>query len=102
MRLTFAQEQTVSEFGKHLYHFLPGQPHPHANQSISFLGAAKAAGVGQFWPGGSKQPATVALLRNTLENKAELFCDLISEIVRKALVYRQNKANHSPANTFKF
>lgn len=91
MRLTLAQEQTVSELGKHLYHFLPGQPHPFADQAISFLGAAKAVGVGQFWPGGSKQPATVALLRNTLEKKAEHFCDLINEIVRKSLVYRQNK-----------
>jgi hypothetical protein len=91
MRLTLTQEQAVAELGKHLYHFLPGQPHPYADQSISFQGAANATGVGEFWRGGSKQPATVALLKNTLENRADRFCDLINAIVRKALAYRQNK-----------
>jgi hypothetical protein len=36
MRLTLIQEQTISELGKHLYDFLPGQAHPYADQSISF------------------------------------------------------------------
>jgi hypothetical protein len=54
-------------------------------------GAAVAAGVGKFWQGGSKQPATVALLRNTLENQADRFCPLMSEIVRRALTYRHTK-----------
>lgn len=67
MRLTLLQEQTISELGKHLYDFLPGQAHPYANQSISFQGAARAVHLGQFWLGGSKQPAVVALLRATLE-----------------------------------
>ena len=91
MSLSFIQEQAITELAKHFYGFLPGQAHPYADQSISFQGAAKAAGVGQFWPGGSKQPATAALLRNTLENRPNSFCVLINEIVRKALAYRQNK-----------
>jgi len=91
MRLTLIQEQTISELGKHLYDFLPGQAHPYADQSISFQGAAHAVHLGKFWQGGSKQPAVVALLRATLENKADAFCNLINEIVRKSILYRQNK-----------
>lgn len=93
MHLTLAQEQAISELGKHLYDFLPGQAHPYADQSVSFQGAAHATHLGQYWQGGSKQPAIVALLRDTLENKAEAFCNLMSEIVRKALRYRQSKGN---------
>jgi hypothetical protein len=78
MRLTLIQEQTISELGKHLYDFLPGKAHPFASQSISFEGAANAVHLGQFWHGGSKQPALVALLRDTLENKPDRFCDLIN------------------------
>jgi hypothetical protein len=42
--------------------FLPGQAHPYADQSVSFQGAAHATHLGQYWQGGSKQPAIVALL----------------------------------------
>jgi len=93
MHLTLAQEQAISELGKHLYDFLPGQAHPYADQSLSFQGAAHATHLGQYWQGGSKQPAIVALLRATLENKPEAFCNLLNEIVRKALRYRQSKGN---------
>jgi len=91
MRLTLVQEQTISELGKHLYDFLPGQAHPFADQLISFQGAAHAVHLGQYWQGGSKQPAVVSLLRTTLENRSDSFCDLINEIVRKALAYRNTK-----------
>lgn len=91
MRLTLVQEQAITELAKHLYDFLPGQAHPYANQSISFQGAAQAVHLDRYWQGGSKQPAIVALLRATLANKPESFCDLINEIVRKALAYRSNK-----------
>ncbi len=93
MRLTLIQEQTISELGKHLYDFLPAKAHPFASPSISLEGAANAVHLGQFWQGGSKQPALVALLRATLENKPDRFCDLINEIVRKSILYRQNKGN---------
>jgi hypothetical protein len=93
MQLTLAQEQTISELGKHLYDFLPGQAHPYADRSVSFQGAAHATHLGEYWQGGSKQPAIVALLTATLENKAGSFCNLISEIVREALRYRQSKGS---------
>jgi hypothetical protein len=40
------------------------------------MAVAKDVGLGDFWPGGSKQPAINALLQNTLEYKREKFCRL--------------------------
>ena len=92
MSLTLAQEQAISGLAKHLYEFLPGQPHPMADQSVSFQGAAQAAHLGRYWQGGSKQPIT-ALLRGILENQPGEFCNLINLIVRKGLHYLNNKHN---------
>jgi len=74
-----------------LYDFLPGDPHPFADQSISFRGAANSLGLADHWQGGSKQPAVGTLLRGTFENKQQVFCPLIVEIVRKGIAYRQKK-----------
>jgi hypothetical protein len=92
MRRTFSQGQAITELAAHLYDFLPGQLHPFADPTISFAGVATSMGLGQFWRrGGDKQPAIAALLRNTLEGQSGRFCDLMQEVVRKAMTYRQNK-----------
>ena len=91
MRLTLSQEQAISQLASLLYSYLPGQPHPYADQTMSFGGAAAAVGVAAFWTGGSKQPAVTRLFKSTLEARSEKFCDLILEIVRKGMLYRQNK-----------
>jgi hypothetical protein len=41
-----------------------------------------------FWQEGSKLPAITNLLVNTLDHRRDLFCDLILEIVRRGLKYR--------------
>ena len=91
MRLTLPQEQAVNELAPVLYPFLPGKPHPFADPSLSFGGIAASMGLGQFWAGGSKQPAIVKLLKATFENRPEKFCELMLEIVRKGMTYRRNK-----------
>lgn len=91
MRLTLPQEQAINELASFLYSFLPGKAHPFADQALSFDGIAASMGLGQFWSGGSKQPAIAGLLRRTFENRPERFCGLILEVVRKGMVYRQNK-----------
>ena len=91
MRLSLAQEQTINELASLLYDFLPGQPHPFADQNVSFCGVAASLGLGRFWQGGSKLPAITKLLRATLESQAQQFCPLIEEIVRRGMAYRQNK-----------
>jgi len=48
-------------------------------------------GVGEFWQSGSKKPAINALLSLTLERRRNLFENLILEIVRAGLAYRQKE-----------
>ncbi len=91
MRLSLSQEQTINELASLLYDFLPGQPHPYADQSVSFGGIATSLGLGQFWQGGSKLPAITRLLRATFESQQQKFCPLIEEIIRRGMAYKQKK-----------
>ncbi|MEW5869078.1 MAG: hypothetical protein AB1894_07380 [Chloroflexota bacterium] len=78
---------------KLLYEFLPGKPHPYADQSLSFPGVAQQVGVGQFWPGSSKLPSLTKLLLSTLGYRRDLFCTLILKIVQNGMIYRNSKGN---------
>lgn len=91
MPLSLKETEAISKIAEHLYSYLPGKPHPYADQSISFLGAATAVGLGGLWPGGSKLPAVTRLLETTLDHYRTKFCNLILEIVRHGIVYRKNK-----------
>lgn len=91
MSISLKESQAVSDLAGHLYDFLPGNPHPYADSDISFPGAAGAAGVRDFWRGGSKRPAISQLLSLTLDRRRDRFCPLIQAIVRRALPYRSNK-----------
>jgi hypothetical protein len=93
MSLSLAESQAINEIASHLYDFLPGKPHPYADQAISFKGVAYKISVGQFWSDGSKLPSLTQLLERTLENRRDRFCDLILGIVRTGLIYRNNKSN---------
>lgn len=90
MSLSLKESQAVSKLAEHLYAFLPGSRSPYADQDVSFPGAARAVGLGNFWPGGSKQPAITKLLSLTLEHRRDRFCSLIEAIVHRAISYRQN------------
>jgi len=81
----------IQKIANHLYSFLPGQPYPYADQRISFAGIAYELGLKNFWPGGSKLPAITNLLVNTLERKRSIFCQLILEVVKRGIRYRENK-----------
>ncbi len=89
--LSAREVRAVAELADALYDFLPGTPHPRADQRMSFPGAASVAGVSEFWGGGSKLPAVAQFLRLTLERQRSSFCRLISEIVANALIYRRKK-----------
>jgi len=86
-KLSAVETKAVAQLAYARYEFLPGTPHPRANKDLSFPAAAHAAGVREFWPGGSKQPAIAQLLRQTLEHRRGSFCLVIQEIVRAALIY---------------
>lgn len=88
MNLTLIEIQTISELADFLYPFLPGKPHPFADQSISFAGIAIDLGLERFWTGGSKRHAIAALLEGTLSQARSKFCPLMIQIVTRGLKYR--------------
>jgi hypothetical protein len=88
MNLSLIEIQTISELADFLYPFLPGNPHPFADQSISFAGIASDLGLERFWTGGSKRPAIAALLEGTLSQAKNKFCPLMIQIVTRGLKYR--------------
>jgi len=93
MPLTLTETQAVAEMAAFLYSFLPGKPHPYADQAMSFPGVAARSGLGAFWPGGSKQPALLHLLERTLDQRRDQFCGLIVGIVQEAIKYRGKKGD---------
>ena len=93
MPISLKETQAVSRLAGHLYDYLPGNPHPFADQSVSFAGAATSVGLQSFWQGGSKLPAITKLLELVLGQQKGSFCNLMLEIVRRGTAYRSNKGN---------
>lgn len=91
MGLSLAETKAIQQIADLLYFYLPGKPHPFADQRISFAGVVYEYGLKDFWQGGSKGPAITAFLENTLEQKRDVFCSVILEIVRRGIKYRGNK-----------
>jgi len=91
MTLSLSETRAIQQLAEYLYSFLPGQPHPFADQRISFAGIANERGLKNFWQGGSKLPSITNFLEKTLEFKREVFCSVILEIVRRGIKYRGNK-----------
>jgi hypothetical protein len=91
MTLSLQESQALNDMAETLYSFLPGSPHPYAAPEISFPGVAQKFGLSKYWIGGSKRPALTQLLQTTLEKKRNLFSNLILEIVRTGMIYRNNK-----------
>jgi len=87
------QVKVISDIADLIYDFLPANPHPYADATVSFPGAAQKAGLGQLWRGGSKRPAVAQLLRDTLEKAKSRFCPLMIEIVNTSILYRLGKKN---------
>jgi len=83
--------QIATELANQMYDYLPANPNPYADQSISFPGCAQKVGLGGFWAGGSKKPALSRLLSETLEKSRGKFCPLIVEIVKTSIIYKNNK-----------
>jgi hypothetical protein len=91
MALSMKQSQALTELADRLYSFLPGKPHPYADQALSFPGVAAQVGLLGYWPAGSKLPAITSLLRATLERESSRFCPLLLAIVQNGMAYRMKK-----------
>lgn len=93
MSISLAETQTIGFISDLIYTFLPGQPHPYANQKISYKGIANDLNLSEYWPGGSKLPAINYLLSKTLEVRRGQFCNLMIQIVNRGIIYRKSKNN---------
>jgi len=91
--LSLKESQVLDDLAQLLYDFLPGNPHPFADQSVSFQGVANQLGLADSWRGGSKGPAISTLLKSTLDHRRHRFCDLILEVVQRGMGYRSSKGN---------
>ena len=85
----FQQRQIIENLADLLYDFLPGS----GNSRTAFPLAADRVGLAGAWIGGSKRPAIVKLLADTLQNERHLFQPLVVEIVQQAMTWRQRKDN---------
>lgn len=93
MALSLKETRAVSGLVDVLYDFLPGSGNSSWKGHVNFGTAAAKVGLGEFWPGGSKKPAINALLSQTLEHKRSVFQNLILEIVRCGIAYREKQGN---------
>jgi hypothetical protein len=93
MGLSLKEHNAIAGLSDVLYDFLPGSGSQQWSGHITFRSVAAKVGVSNYWPGGSKRPAIVALLSHTLERDRSRFQPLIIEIVRQGIVYRQKNGN---------
>src|SRR6058998_383445 len=91
MNLTPQETQAVDELAAAIHDFLPGTAHPMTRVKIDYGTVATSVGVGNLWPGGSKQPAIEALIEATLQTRRDKFCPLMIRIVQEGLKYRNKK-----------
>jgi hypothetical protein len=86
--LSLTQTNLVSELATQFYDLLPASS-PWG--TYTFGNAAKDAGVGGFWLGGSKLPAVTTLLERTLADRSEKFVPLVEIIVQNGLKRLRSK-----------
>ena len=93
MPLSLKESRACAEMAKVLYDCLPGSGAKSWKGHVTFQTVAAEVGVGEFWPGGSKEPAIATLLERTIEYKRGLFEKLIIRIVRAGIKYRGKGSN---------
>jgi hypothetical protein len=91
MPLTLKETRAISGLVDVLYDFLPGSGRSSWKGHVNFGTVAAKVGLGSFWEGGSKKPAINTLLSQTLEHKRSSFQNLILEIVRSSIAYREKE-----------
>ena len=101
MSLSLKESLAVSGMARVLYGFLPGSGNAAWKGHVSFKTVAQSVGVGEFWIGGSKEPAIVQLLERTLEYRRSSFEKLILAIVRAGITYRQKNGEAIKENEIK-
>lgn len=71
--------------------FLPASGARSWSGHVTFQTVAMQVGVGEFWTGGSKEPALARLLEQTLKQRRNRFEELVITIVSEGIKYRRSK-----------
>lgn len=91
MPLSLQRSLAIARIARGLYDYLPGSGSSLWRGHVSFATVAADVGVGDFWDGGSKEPAITRLLERTLQLRPHLFERLVIAIVRAGIAYRERK-----------
>jgi hypothetical protein len=91
MPLSLRDSQVAGALAGALYDLLPGSGDKAWRGHVTFATVASRVGVGEFWPGGSKEQAIQTMLELTLERRRSMFERLIVEIVRAGVAYRRKR-----------
>lgn len=87
--LTMIESQAVAGLADQLYDFLPA-----SFSAVTWPLVAEWTGVKDCWPDGtSKRQAIPIFLRNVLEHRRGVFCDLIVKVIQEGITYRLRKDN---------
>jgi hypothetical protein len=89
MAISLKESAACAEMARLLYSFLPGSGAGFWKGHVSFSTVANQLELGDFWQGGSKEPAIARLLELTLEHRRGMFERLVTSIVKEGLKYRQ-------------
>lgn len=82
-----AKQLTIQRLATHLYDYLPGKAHPFGKRELSFEAVASKNGL--TYDSGSKTPAIISLINQSIENKK--FNNIIIDIVNLAIYFKAKK-----------
>jgi hypothetical protein len=85
--------KAAADLARLFYDFLPASGARSWSGYVTFQTVAMQVGVGEFWTGGSKEPALARLLEQTLKQKRNRFEDLVLTIVSEGIKHRRSKKN---------
>lgn len=93
MSSSLHESKAAADLARLFYDFLPGSGGRSWRGHVTFETVATHAGVGDFWSGGSKEPALARLLEQTLKHRRNRFEELVLAIVSEGIKYRRSKGN---------
>ncbi len=93
MSLSLREAKAAADLARLFYDFLPGSGGRSWKGHVTFETVAIRTGVGEFWTGGSKEPALARLLEQTLNCRRDRFEKLVLSIVAEGIKYRRSKYN---------
>ena len=93
MSTSLHESKAAADLARLFYDFLPASGGRSWKGHVTFETVAIQSGVGEFWTGGSKEPALARLLEQSLKLRRDRFEELVLSIVAEGIKYRRSKKN---------